>query len=85
MTQSGECARSMGDVGQFVGHLPGQQLLHAIDRMIGDAVEDVAKIGFRLDTALFGRANERQETPHMGRKSKYVAILNCRMNTRVKR
>lgn len=40
------------------GDVPRQQLLDVVDRMLGDALQDVSQIGFRIKTVEFGRADE---------------------------
>ena len=34
---------------QLIGKIPRQQLLDAIDRMIGDALEDIVQVTLRID------------------------------------
>jgi hypothetical protein len=38
--------------------IPGQQLADAIDRVVGDAHEDVAQIGLRIERVHFGGLDE---------------------------
>jgi hypothetical protein len=38
---------------QLIYHVPGQQLLDAIDRMIGNALEYVMKVPLRIDVVEF--------------------------------
>jgi len=34
---------------QLIDQIPGQQLLDTIDRMIGDALENVVQVSLRID------------------------------------
>jgi len=34
---------------QLIGKIPRQQLLDAIDRMVGDALEDIVQVALRID------------------------------------
>ena len=38
--------------------VPRQEFFDAVDRMVGDACEDVRQIGFRIDSVQFGRADQ---------------------------
>ena len=38
--------------------VPRQKFLNAIDGMLGDALQHLAQIGFRVETVQFGRANQ---------------------------
>jgi len=38
--------------------VPGQQFVDAVDRVIGDAREHVAEVGFRIDAVQLGRADQ---------------------------
>ena len=39
----------------MLGHLPGQQIVDAIDRVIGDVLKHVAQIRFRIEAIQVGR------------------------------
>ena len=43
---------------QLRGEIPRQQFLDTVHRMIGDALQDVAQIEFRIETVEFGRAEQ---------------------------
>jgi hypothetical protein len=38
--------------------VPGQELLDAVDRMVGDAGQHIAEIGFGIETVEFGSADQ---------------------------
>lgn len=40
--------------------VPRQQVVNSVDRMIGDAGEDIAKIGFRIEAVELRGLDERQ-------------------------
>jgi hypothetical protein len=42
-------------------HAPREQFFDLVDRMVGDAGEDVAKIGFRVETVELCSFDERQD------------------------
>ena len=39
-------------------YIPGQQFVDPLDRMIGDAGDDIAEIGFRIEAVELGRFDE---------------------------
>ena len=41
------------------GDMPRQQLHDAIDRMLGDTLENIAQVGFRIELIELGRTDER--------------------------
>src|SRR5271157_1884192 len=48
-----QCLRNLRRLVQSIDHIPRQQLLDAIDGMIGDAFEDVLQIPLRVDAIEF--------------------------------
>ena len=49
--------RGLGRVGGvFCGEVPGEQIGDATDRVVSDAVQDLAEIAFWIETVEFGRA-----------------------------
>src|SRR5882672_9375429 len=50
--------RNLRGLIQLIGHIPRQQLLDAIDRMIGDALEYVVQIALRVDVIKFATFHE---------------------------
>ncbi len=50
--------RNLRGLIQLIDHIPRQQFLDAIDRMIGDALEDVMKIPLRVDVIEFATFHE---------------------------
>ena len=44
--------------GEFLGDVPRQELLGAVDRMPGDASEDKPQVGFRIEAVELGRADQ---------------------------
>ena len=40
------------------GQVPGQELVDAADRMIGDALQDMAQIELRIEIVEFGRTEQ---------------------------
>jgi len=38
--------------------MPRQQFLDSVDGMVGDALQDLAKISFRVEAVQFGRADQ---------------------------
>jgi hypothetical protein len=46
---------SFGCIGLILEEVPGQQLVDSVDRMFGDADQDLAKIGFWIKTVQFAR------------------------------
>ena len=49
--------RGFGSV--FGGEVPGKQLIDPVDRVLGNAGQDLAKISFRVQTVEFGGADQR--------------------------
>jgi hypothetical protein len=45
-------------VGSSEGQVPGQEFVDTADWMIGDALEEMAQIEFRIDTVKLGRAEQ---------------------------
>ena len=41
----------------LVGKIPGQELRDPVDRVIGDAFQDLAQVGFRIESVELGCAN----------------------------
>jgi hypothetical protein len=51
----------------FGGEVPGKQFVDPVDRVLGDAGQDLAKISFRVQTVEFGgscRASDYAEAEH---------------------
>ena len=42
----------------FCEDMPRQQFLDSVDGMVGDALQDLAKISFRVEAVQFGRADQ---------------------------
>lgn len=42
-----------GVAAQGVGGVPGQQFLDAVHRVLGDALDDVAQVGLRVETGVW--------------------------------
>ena len=45
---------SFGGWLEVVGKIPGKQFVDSVDRMLGNANQDLTKIGFRVKTVHFG-------------------------------
>jgi hypothetical protein len=67
-SSSRQCRRDLHRLIQVAGDIPRQQLLDAIDRMIGDALEDVMEVPLRVDVVEFAsscRAPDYAEPPRL--------------------
>jgi hypothetical protein len=55
-TLSGHVFRRVGSLCRCgVTDVPGQEFRYAVDRVIGDAAQDVAEVGLRVQAVQFGR------------------------------
>ena len=43
---------------EFIGKIPGEQLVDAIDRILGDLSQDCARIQFWIEAIQLGRADQ---------------------------
>jgi len=43
----------------FVGEVPGKQFVDPVYRMVGDSVQDLSEIAFRVESVEFRRPDER--------------------------
>ena len=66
----------------FGGEVPGKQFVDPVDRVLGDAGQDLAKISFRVQTVEFGgscRASDYAEWwPHAAEQRSEISA-NCWM------
>ena len=51
-------ARFVGVDGSPKAEVPRKEFVNAVDRMVGNACEDVRQIGFRIDPVQFRRADQ---------------------------